>query len=91
MINSLSTCCNKMADSDDERGGRRSKFARERSDADRPVSRRSTRYDEYSQDASRREKRRFPSPTYGTYRGGGGRDVSPPPHLAKRMKRGEHW
>ena len=79
-----------MADSDEERGGRRSKFARERSDADRPQNRRSARYEDYSQDAGRRDKRRYPSPTYGPYRGGG-RDVSPPPHLAKRMKRGDHW
>ena len=77
-----------MADSDEEgRGERRSKFARERSDADRSMMRKSGRYHDDYYEGSRREKRRPPSPNFPR----GGRD-SPPGygHSSKRMKR-EHW
>ena len=80
---------NKMGDSDDEgRGERRSKFARERSDSERGMMKRSGRYHDDYHEGGRREKRRPPSPTFSR----GGRADSPPlyGHGSKRMKR-EHW
>ena len=80
---------NKMGDSDDEgRGERRSKFARERSDSERGMMKRSGRYHNDYHEGGRREKRRPPSPTFSR----GGRADSPPlyGHGSKRMKR-EHW